>query len=74
MEGKCLCNVFLTFKISVLQVLWRLQKGSRNGIEILGISFADSSKIFYSNFGDAITNADVISAVKTSILGNLNTD
>ena len=44
MEGKTLCNVFLTFKISVIQVLLQLQKGSRNFLKILGISLADSNE------------------------------
>ena len=33
-EGKTLCNVFLTFEISVIQVLFQLQKGSSNFITI----------------------------------------
>ena len=73
-EGKCLCNVFLTFKISVLQTVWRLQEGSRNVIEILGISFTDSNKNFLFKFMNAFPNADVISAIKTSTLGTLNID
>ena len=32
------------------------------------------TKTFYSNFGNAISNADVISAIKTPTLGTLNTD
>ena len=44
MDGKTSCNVFLTFKISVIQVLLQLQKGSRNFIKILSISFADSNE------------------------------
>ena len=43
-EGKTLCNVVLTFKISVILVLLQLQKGSRNFIKILGISLADSNE------------------------------
>ena len=50
MEGKALCNVFLTFKISVIQVLLQLQKGSRNFIRILGISLVDSSETFPFKF------------------------
>ena len=50
MEGKTLCNVFLTFKISVIQVLLQLQKGSRNFIKILGISLADSNETFPFKF------------------------
>ena len=49
-EGKTLCNVFLTFKISVIQVLLQLQKGSRNFIKILGISLADSNETFPFKF------------------------
>ena len=45
-----LCNVFLTFKISVIQVLLQLQKGSRNFIEILVISLADSNETFPFKF------------------------
>ena len=69
-EGKTLCNVFLTFKISVIQVLLQLQKGSRNIIKILGISFADSNETFPFKF----CNADVASAIKTSTLGTLSMD
>ena len=43
-KGKTLCNVFLTFKILVIQVLLQLQKGGRNFIKILGISLADSNE------------------------------
>ena len=50
MEGKTLCNVFLTFKISVIQVLLQLQKGSRNFNKILGISLADSNETFPFKF------------------------
>ena len=46
LHSNLLCNVFLTFKISVIQVLLQLQKGSRNFIKILGISLADSNKTF----------------------------
>ena len=49
-EGKTLCNVFLTFKISVIQVLLQLQKGSRNFIKILGISLAESNETFPFKF------------------------
>ena len=49
-ECKTLCNVFLTFKISVIQVLLQLQKGSRNFIKILGISLADSNETFPFKF------------------------
>ena len=49
-EGKTLCNVFLTFKISVIQALLRLQKGSRYFIKILGISLADSDETFPFKF------------------------
>ena len=45
-----MCNVFLTFKISVIQVLLQLQKGSRNFIKILGISLADSNEPFPFKF------------------------
>ena len=50
MEGKILCTVFLPFKISVIQVLFQLQKGSRNFIKILGISLADSNETFLFKF------------------------
>ena len=50
MEGKTLFNVFLTFKISIIQVLLQLQKGSRNFIKILGISLADSNETFPFKF------------------------
>ena len=50
MEGKTLCNIFLTFKISVIQVLLQLQKGSRYFIKKLGISFADSNETLPFNF------------------------
>ena len=50
MEGKTLCNGFLTFKISVIQVLLQLQEGSRKFIEILGISLADSNETFPFKF------------------------
>ena len=49
-EGKTFCIVFLTFKISVIQVLLQLQNGSRNFIKILGISLTDSNKIFPFKF------------------------
>ena len=49
-ECKTLCNVFLTFKISVIQVLLQLQKGSRNFIKILVISLADSNETFPFKF------------------------
>ena len=49
-EGKTLCNVFLTFKISVIQVLLQLQKGSRNFIKIFDISLADSNETFPFKF------------------------
>ena len=49
-ECKTLCNVFLTFKISVIQVLLQLQKGSRNFIKILGTSLADSNETFPFKF------------------------
>ena len=49
-EGKTLCNVFLTFKISVIQVLLQLQKGSRIFIKMLGISLADSNETFPFKF------------------------
>ena len=49
-EGKTFCNVFLTFKISVIQVWLRQQKGSRNFIEILGISSVDSYENFLFKF------------------------
>ena len=49
-EGKTLCNVFLTFKISVIQVLLQLQKGSRNFIKILRISLAESNETFPFQF------------------------
>ena len=49
-EGRTLCNVCLTFKISVIQVLLQLQKGSRNFIKILGISLADSNETFPFKF------------------------
>ena len=49
-EGKTLCNVCLTFKISVIQVLLQLQKGSRNFIKILGISLANSNENFPFKF------------------------
>ena len=52
-----------------MQNLLQLQKGSKNFIEILGTSFADSC----SNFGTVITNADVISAIKRSTFGTLST-
>ena len=52
MEGKTLCNVFLTFKISVIQVLLQLQKGSRNFIKILGILLADSNETLPFKFGN----------------------
>ena len=45
-EGKTLRNVFFTFKISVIQVLLQLQKGSRNFIKIL----ADSNETFPFKF------------------------
>ena len=49
-EGKTLCNVFLTFEISVIQVLLQLQKGSRKFIKILGVSLADSNETFSFKF------------------------
>ena len=50
MEGKTLCNVYLTFKMSNSQVVLQLQKGSRNFIKILGISLADSKETFSFKF------------------------
>ena len=44
MEGKTMCNVFLTFRISVIHVLLQLQNGSIKFIKIFGISLADSNK------------------------------
>ena len=76
-EGKTLCNVFLTFKISVIQVLLQLQKGSRNFIKIFNISLADSNETFpfiFCNRDHMITNTDVTSAIETSTLGTLNMD
>ena len=45
-----MCNVFLTFKISVIHVLLQLQKGSRNFIKILDISLAVSNETFPIKF------------------------
>ena len=74
-EGRALRNVFLTFKISGIQVLLQLQKGGRNFIKILGISLLlILTKPSCSNFVTAITNADVTSAIITSTLGTPNID
>ena len=49
-EGKIFCNVFLSFKISVIQDSLQLQNGSRNLTKILGISLADSNETFPFKF------------------------
>ena len=72
--GKTLCNVFLTFKISVIQVLLQLQKGSRNFIKILGISLADSNETFPFKFCNRDHQRRRTSAIKTSTLATLNMD
>ena len=73
-EGKTLYNVFLTFKISVIQVLLQLQNGSRNFIKYWVYHKLILTKPSCLNFVTAITNADVTSAIKTSTLGTLNKD
>lgn len=74
MEDKILCNVTLTFKISVMLGLSRLEKGSRIVLKYLERHSLILTKSSYSNFWTAITNAGMIRTIKTSTLWILNTD
>ena len=64
----------MTFRILVMQDLLRLQKDKKLSLKYLVYHLLILKKSSISNFGTAITNADVIHAVKTSTLGTLNTD